>query len=385
MRTTFNIGFVCRKSKVSKSGKAPVEMSIIINGKRTYLVLPRKEDPVMFQKLISSRRMNPLKEYLEQMYQKVLTAQTELIRDGKTVSAVTIKEYIQNGCSNSYTVEELFQDYLKILAKKCGVNMLYESYRRYELARDRFLKYFGKDKQANEITNAVISDFYAEMNKKYESPTAAGIMTRVKSFIQFGIENGKIKCNPFSGIKITKKAKVVEYLTDQEIAAIKNKDLIGRLDKIRDLFLFQCYTGLAYTDMAHLTKADFQKNENGQIYIKKNRQKTGICFLTVLFDDALRIAEKYSYELPVLSNQKYNSYLKEIRDLCGITKPLHTHIGRHTAATYLLNRGLSIETVSKIMGHTNIKQTQHYAKLLDDSVFREFRKMDARLSIMTNQ
>ena len=357
-------------------------MSIVINGKRTYLVLPRKEDPKMFQKLITSRRMNPLKEYLEQMYQKVLAAQTELMREGKTVTALTIKEYIQNGCTNSYTVEELFRDYLKILAKKCGVSMLYESYRRYELARDRFLKYFGKDKQVNEITNAVISDFYAEMNKKYESPTAAGIMTRLKSFILFGIDNGKIKNNPFSGIKITKKTKEVEFLTEGEIAIIRQKTLIGRLDKIRDLFLFQCYTGLAYTDMAQLTRSDFQKNEKGQIYIKKHRQKTGICFLTVLFDDALRIVEKYDYELPVLSNQKYNSYLKEIKDLCGITKPLHTHIGRHTAATYLLNRGLPIETVSKIMGHTNIKQTQHYAKLLDDSVFREFKKLESRIGTL---
>ena len=382
MRTTFNIGFVCRQSKVSRSGKSPVEMSIVINGKRTYLVLPRKEDPKMFQKLITSRRMNPLKEYLEQMYQKVLAAQTELMREGKTVTALTIKEYIQNGCTNSYTVEELFRDYLKILAKKCGVSMLYESYRRYELARDRFLKYFGKDKQVNEITNAVISDFYAEMNKKYESPTAAGIMTRLKSFILFGIDNGKIKNNPFSGIKITKKTKEVEFLTEGEIAIIRQKTLIGRLDKIRDLFLFQCYTGLAYTDMAQLTRSDFQKNEKGQIYIKKHRQKTGICFLTVLFDDALRIAEKYDYELPVLSNQKYNGYLKEIKDLCGITKPLHTHIGRHTAATYLLNRGLPIETVSKIMGHTNIKQTQHYAKLLDDSVFREFKKLESRIGTL---
>ena len=381
MRTTFNIGFVCRKSKVSKSGKAPVEMSIIINGKRTYLVLPRKEDPEIFQKLISSRRMNPLKEYLEQMYQKVLTAQTELLKEGRVVCALTIKDYLQNGCSSGYTVEELFRDYLKIMAKKCGVSLSCESYRRYELVRDSFFRHFGKDRQVSDITNAVVSDFYAELNKKYESTTAAGMMAKLKAFIRFGIDNDKIKVNPFSGIKITKKTKEVEFLTDSEIRIIKEKDFNGRLDKIRDLFLFQCYTGLAYTDMAHLSKSDYQKNGSGQVYIKKHRQKTGICFLTVLFDDALRIAEKYGYELPVLSNQKYNSYLKEIRDLCGITKPLHTHIGRHTAATYLLNRGLPIETVSKIMGHTNIKQTQHYAKLLDDSVFREFRKLEARLII----
>ena len=230
MRTTFNIGFVCRKSKVSKSGKAPVEMSIVINGKRTYLVLPRKEDPDEFQKLISSRRMNPLKEYLEQMYRKVLTAQTELLKEGRIVCASTVKDYLQNGCSNGYTVEELFRDYLKILAKKCDVSLSYESYRRYELVRNRFLKYFGREKQVNDITNAVVADFYAELNKKYESTTAAGMMAKLKAFIKFGIDNNKIKINPFCGIKITKKTKEVEFLTDYEIALIRQKTLAGRLD-----------------------------------------------------------------------------------------------------------------------------------------------------------
>jgi len=131
--------------------------------------------------------------------------------------------------------------------------------------------------------------------------------------------------------------------------------------------------------MANLTKDDFNVNNKGQIYVKKTRQKTGVRYLVVLLDNAKRIAEKYDYSLPVLSNQRYNSYLKEIKDLCHISKPLHTHIGRHTAATYLLNKGIPIETVAKILGHSDIRQTQHYAKLLDDSVFREFKKLEETL------
>lgn len=369
MRTTFNISFVCRPSKVTRTGKAPVEMSIIINGKRTYLSLPIKEDPKVFQKAITSKKSNPIKEYVEQMYQKVTIAQTELLKQGNPITPVTIKEYIQNGCSNSYSVEDLFTEYLKILRKRVGVNLTAAVYRKYEIVRDLFYNTINSDKQVTEITNGVIANFYAELNKKYESTTAAAMMVKLKTVVTFALDNNKLQINPFNGIKISKRTKEVEFLTESEIKTIKEKNLNGRLAKVRDLFIFQCFTGLAYVDMANLTSEDYQIVGN-QIYIKKNRQKTGVSFTTVLFEEASEIVKRYDYELPVLSNQKYNSYLKEIGDLCGITKSMHTHIGRHTFATMALNRGLSIEVVSKMLGHSNVKQTMHYAKLIDETVLK---------------
>lgn len=334
-----------------------------------------KEDPKQFQKLVASKKMNPLKEYLEQMNQKVLIAQTELIKQDSPVTALAIKEYIQNGCSNSYTVGDLFNSYLKILKKRVGVNLTAGVYRKYEIVRDLFYKAINPDKQVTEITNEVVSGFYADLNRKYESTTSASMMVKLKTVITFGLDNNRIKINPFNGIKITKKTKEVEFLTESEVKAIKEKNLVGRLSKVRDLFIFQCFTGLAYTDMAHLTREDFQVNELGQIYIKKSRLKTGVGFTTVLFPEAAEIIKRYDYELPVLSNQKYNSYLKEIADLCGINKPMHTHIGRHSFATMALNRGLSLETVAKMLGHSNIKQTQHYSKLVDKTVFEAIAKV----------
>lgn len=369
MRTTFNIGFVCRQSKVTKAGKAPVEMSIIINGKRTYLTLPMKEDPKQFQKLVASKKMNPMKEYLEQIYQKVVVAQTELVKNDIPVTAINLKDYIQNGCTNSYTIDDLFTEYLKILKKRVGVNLTAAVYRKYEIVRDLFYGSISNTKQVNEITNGVIANFYAELNRKYESTTSAAMMVKLKTIITYALDNGKLKINPFNSIKISKRTKEVEYLTLDEIQAIKSKSFNGRLEKVRDLFLFQCFTGLAYADMAQLTKEDFQFNGD-QIFIKKCRVKTGISYLTVLIDEAVEIIRRYNFELPVLSNQKYNSYLKEIADLCGITKPMHTHIGRHTFATYMLNKGVSIEVVAKMLGHSNIKQTQHYSKLVDKTVFK---------------
>ncbi|MBO7712581.1 MAG: tyrosine-type recombinase/integrase [Methanobrevibacter sp.] len=374
MRTTFNIGFVCRQSKVTKAGKAPVEMSIIINGKRTYLTLPMKEDPKSFQKLVASKKMNPMKEYLEQIYQKVVVAQTELVKNDIPVTAISLKDYIQNGCTTSYTIDDLFTEYLKILKKRVGVNLTAAVYRKYEIVRDLFYGSISNTKQVNEITNGVIANFYAELNRKYESTTSAAMMVKLKTIITYALDNGKLKINPFNSIKISKRTKEVEYLTLDEIQAIKSKSFNGRLEKVRDLFLFQCFTGLAYADMAQLTKEDFQFNGE-QIFIKKCRVKTGISYLTVLIDEAVEIVKRYNFELPVLSNQKYNSYLKEIADLCGITKPMHTHIGRHTFATYMLNKGVSIEVVAKMLGHSNIKQTQHYSKLVDKTVFKAVEKL----------
>lgn len=377
MRSTFNIGFVCRPSKVQKSGLAPVEMTIVINGARTYLSLPRKEAPATFKKLSTSKKNNELKEYLQGVYNKVSQKQTEMMLKGIPLTAQALKDFVQFGCSDSYTVGQLFDDYFAILKKRVGNNLSQNVYRKYEVARDIFYKYSSMDrnKQVAEITNAVIMDFRAALSKDYQSTSAAGILTKIKTICKFAYDNDRLRQDPFAGIKISKKAKDVEFLTEEEVKKIQNKHFdCDRLEKVRDLFLFQCFTGLAYADMAKLTKEDFMANQMGQTYIKKERCKTKVTFIAVLLPEALKVAEKYDYELPVLSNQKYNAYLKEIKDICGISKPLHTHIGRHTAATYLLNKGLSLETVAKILGHSSTSITKHYAKLLDNTVFSEIKK-----------
>ena len=376
MNTTFNIGFVCRPSKANKQGKAPIELTIIINGKRTYMALTRKEDPQDFQKLSKSNKPNDLKDFLEATYRNVLRKETEMAQKGLPLTAQNLKEYIQFGCTNSYTVEDLFNEYYAILKKRVGVDLTKGVYRKYELIKELFFKEaIAPNRQATEISNGVISSFYATLNQKYESTTSAAMMTKLKSVIIYAMDNDRIQINPFCGIKISRKTNPVEFLTEAEVRRIKKKKLTNeRLIRVRDIFLFQCFTGLSYADMACLEPEDYQRNSQGQIYIKKERCKTGVTFTAVLLPDAEAIAKKYDYKLPMLSNQKYNSYLKEIADLCDIKKPMHTHIGRHTAATYLLNKGLGLEIVAKILGHNDTRQTRHYAKLLDSTVFDAINK-----------
>ena len=173
------------------------------------------------------------------------------------------------------------------------------------------------------------------------------------------------------GFTICRKQKDVEFLTEEEVDRIRRASMPSvNLERVRDLFLFQCYSALSYCDMAALRPSDFKTNDMGYIYIDGARLKTKVRFIAILFEDAITIAQKYNYKLPTISNQRYNTNLKIIADICDIRKPLHTHIGRHTAACYLLNKGLSLEIVAKIMGHSTTKLTRHYAKLLDKTVFR---------------
>jgi site-specific recombinase XerD len=187
----------------------------------------------------------------------------------------------------------------------------------------------------------------------------------------FALRSGYIKTNPFAFVKVEKKVKEVKPLTTEEYVKIMDVELSEKLGKVRDLFVFQCETGCAFSDAQSITFCDIERDENGELYVNKPRKKTGIPFFAVLSPLAMNILKKYNYSLDFISNQKCNEYLKQIATICGITKPLHSHIARHTAATNLLNSGVRLETVAAVLGHTTTRQTAHYAKLCKATVINE--------------
>ena len=201
--------------------------------------------------------------------------------------------------------------------------------------------------------------------------SACKILKRLKRIIQICIDERYIDVNPFK-IKMKEDKVEIVPLTPEEIKKIKDKTITNdRLSKIRDLFIFQTYTGLAYVDMASLSKDDIRDG-----LIIKNRKKTDVASVIPLLPQAKEILEKYDYILPVLSNQKYNAYLKELGDICGVEKNLHSHLARHTFATTLLNCGMSLSIIAKAMGHANTRITeQTYAQLRVDTVRSEFDKI----------
>lgn len=197
-------------------------------------------------------------------------------------------------------------------------------------------------------------------------------------YIKIAINKDLIEKNPYSKFTPPKgKNNDPVFLTIDEVQKIKHLNILNdKLSKIRDLFIFQCFTGMAYVDMQLFSKNDIQIIDKQEI-IRSSRTKTDESFILLFLPDAKAIAEKYNYDLPKISNQKYNDYLKLLiaHPDVNINKKVTSHSARHTFATYLLNKGVPLETVSKTLGHANIKQTQLYARLLGKKVIDDMKKL----------
>lgn len=380
-RQTFSISFYCRKSKADKKGLAPIEISIVINGDRTYLRLPRKERPDDFTKATGSKRDNEMKVYCENQRVRLNSIVEDMQFADIEITAENLKEcYKRGGVAKFYTLGELWQDIIdNKKSEEATGDIQKDTFRRYTLARDAFYEATGYDRN----TSAKSVDLQ-DINRLQQYLRDKGIRqntiyqyhARCKSAFLLAFNRGKIKSNPYATFKMNKgEKKEIIWLTTEELNVLINKDIQGeRLAKVRDLFVFQCFSGLSYADMAELERHDYRKNDQGQIFIEKNRKKTGKKFLSMVLKEGKRVLELYDYELPVLSNQKYNTYLKEIQDLCGLDKVLHTHLGRTTYVCYLYQNHVSIDTIATIVGHSTCRTTlRYYAKMDNKSIFKELR------------
>lgn len=373
MRTTSSICFYCRQSKTDKQGLAPIELSLIINGKRVFINLPRKEYPEEFKKALTQKRNNPIKEYLFEVRNKFNEIQTEMLRANIPLSAQTLKDYYKTGGVKPYTLENLWNDYLTLQEKRIGSSLSKMAHLKYISARNIMYEFMSKNKEVATITPLDIQTILYSLQPKYKESSLYSIMAKMKTLLTFARDNGKIQINPFQTIKFNKGKSNLEYLTEEEIALLVNKHFdIDRLEKVRDIAVFQIASGLAYVDTQNLKPEDIHYTEDGTCYIYKGRRKTGVEYTAVVFPEGAAVLQKYNNQLPKITNQKLNAYLKEIADLTHIKKNLHSHLFRKTYGTRLLNRGVRLETVSKCLGHTNTQITQAaYSKLLKPTIIKE--------------
>lgn len=370
--TTFNVSFYCRESKAGAKGYAPLELCIIINGERALITLPRKEKPKEFRASIQAKRNNDIKAYLDAVRHRLNAITTEMMEQGVILTASTLRECFAYGGVRHYTIQDLFDEYLAILKNRIGIDLTLRSYRKYELSRDKFYQVIDNGKPLSAITSAVIIEYMAILKKEYNVPTANGYGQRIKTVVKYGMSKGLIKVNPFINVHLRKGDNDIEFLTVEEINRIRDTDFLNAsLNRVRDLFVFQAACGLSYCDMASLEPEDIQFNQDGQPFIHKRRAKTNVYYTSVILEDGLDVLRKYDFTLPLISNQKYNAALKFIKEMCGIDKPLHTHIARHTYATRCINEGIRLEVVAKLLGHSTTRITQHYAKLLEKNVVKE--------------
>lgn len=371
-RTTYSVQFYCRESKANKNGLAPIEASIIINGKRVFINLPRKEYPKRFKK-----NERDILYYCDEVRRQFGEIQTEMMRNGIPLTANSIREYFRSGGVKPYTVSDLWEEYLSLLRKRIGSSMTEMTYAKYESARNTFYGYIDKEKELSGLRPSDVLGLFYDLQGKYKESSLCSIMTKIKTVMKYGRDNGRISVNLFQGIRYGKGRNEIEYLTEDEIARLTRRHFdIERLERVRDLAVFQIASGMSYIDTQKLRREDIHFEEDGTCYVYKKRQKTKVEYTAVVFPEGVEILRKYDYKLPSISNQKGNAFLKEIQTLCGIEKTLHFHLFRKTYGTRLLNRGVRLEVVSRCLGHSSTQITQQaYSRLLNKTVIDEVKKV----------
>ena len=229
---------------------------------------------------------------------------------------------------------------------------------------------FGKFKTFDDLTYLNLLDFDAYLRKTIKSqPTLYKRHTAFKGYVRMAIKAGLCKYDPYTDFEYKKgKSKEATFLTEEEVGLIQNfTPPSDSLKRIKDLFILQCFTGMAYVDLMAFDKSKIQMLGENKI-LSSTRTKTDESYISLLLPEAEAILLKYDYVLPRITNEKYNDYLKLVGAGAGLNKNLTTHVARHTYATYLLNRNIPIETVSRCMGHANIRMTQNYARMLGKKV-----------------
>ena len=381
------ITFVCRASKAQKDGLSPLELSIIINGKRKYITLDRNVKVANFdskkQKVKGDAAIN---EYTVALKVKCYGIETEMMKNGMDVTMDSFVDVFKNGFkANTITILQLFRERNELFGKKIANGVVTGStLEKYKVTMDyvaAYIKTLKKDDiMVKEITPMFIEDFFVYLVGLMSNNTAIQKMKHLKKILRMAVEEGYISVSPFK-MTLKNEQKEVNPLTLDELRKIKNKNIsLPRLAKVRDMFIFECYTGLAFTDMVNLRSENIVVDTKGNEWIIKSRQKTKIQSTIPLLPIAKEILMKYQDELPTLTNQKYNGYLKELGDICGIKKNLHSHLARHTFATILLNSGVDMVSVSKILGHANSRITEKvYAKMLPETIMKKVMNVQAKL------
>jgi site-specific recombinase XerD len=243
----------------------------------------------------------------------------------------------------------------------------------------------------SELSYQFIIDFerFLRTQKSMGNNTVMKHIERLRKMVSLAFKMEWIAKDPFINFEAKYEKKERTFLTIEELQAIENKKFnIPRLQLIKDLFVFSCYTGLSYGDVMKLTYQNLCIGIDKKQWIYSQREKTSIPVKIPLLSKAMLIIEKYKRHptsinketlFPTISNQKLNSYLKEIADVCGIPKNITFHMARHTfATTVTLSNGVPIETVSKLLGHSKITTTQIYAKVIERKVSEDMQKLEQR-------
>ena len=399
MKTTFKVSYYLRSNYENKEGKSPVMLRMYLGGEKanlgsTKIFVDKSKWSNKTSRMIGrtaealsiNASIDALTTTLMQIYRKYETSEELSIDLIRSVFLGTDKEFS--------TFLPVFDKYIDSITQQVGKTLTKGTFYKYKVVRQNFqdflqAKYHRKDIGLTELTSAVVQDF-----ELYLTSVVGGVhntttkkLRNLKTVVNYARNRGLIMHDPFANHKLCYELVDRGYLTEEEVLRIMKKHFdIERLELVKNIFIFSCFTGLAYIDVYNLTYDKIVTVEERQWLITK-RYKTSVDENVMLLDIPLAIIRKY-YDInrkggkvfPMMSNQRINSYLKEIADLCGIKKNLTFHMARHTFATMSISKGVPMESVSKMLGHTNIRITQIYARITNKKVERDMEELAGKLS-----
>lgn len=376
--------FSLRESKQNKKGESPIEVSISANGERVYFSSGKHVKTSDWNKTKQvvkgkSEDSNLINSYLVQVRNKIYEKEIELIKKGFVVTATLLRDaYL--GRIESLNEKTLFDvmtihndEQERMVGKGVSKATFWVSVYTYRLLKE-FVeqKYKRGDVYLRELTPNFIQSFHVflKSDKNMAQNSATKHLKLLKKVVNLAVVNSYIAYNPFITYKVEREPVDIDFLDEEELRKIINFDTpIPRFERARDMFLFGCFTGLSYIDIKTLKPEHIEKDGMGRIWIKKRRVKTGVLARVPLLPIAKMILDKYKGGdklLPIQDPADVNKYLKDIAILCNINKRITFHTSRHTfASTVTLSNNISLEVVSKMLGHTNTRMTTHYAKLVD--------------------
>lgn len=358
IKSTFSILFIVRKSRLGKSGEAAITMRITVNGRFTEMNTLRKVPLSLWdQKKERAIGKGPIpieiNRHLESLRTRAYEIHKELVERDGYADPLTIKEYLQGKHISQKMFYATFEEHNERMTQLVGIEFDAVTLSRYRLCLRYFKEMMSRktkvaDFPIKNLNGEMIRDFEAflKIEKRVAQNTMIRYMKCLKKVVNLAIANGWITVNPFAGIKFSEKKVVKDFLTIEEVNTIRTKEFgIERLDIVRDIFIFCCYTGLAFIDVYNLKPEHITEDAHGRKWIHKQRQKTEVEFFVPLLEYPLQLIEKYRNHpmcranktvFPVYANQKMNSYLKEIADFCGIKKHLTMHTASHSISSFPL-------------------------------------------------
>jgi site-specific recombinase XerD len=385
-------------------GECPIYSRITINGTRCEFAAQRSIEKEKW-KLKSGKvigvtpDIKSLNEHLQAFRNTIFNHYCEMQERKVPMNCDSLRLLVSGKVEVEKTIVPIFQEHNKKIKSRIGMEYALATYKRFEVTLkhiQEFLYYRTKKKDivVTEIDLKFLTDFeyYLKNIRKCNHNSALKYVKLFKKIVRVAIAEGFITRDPFLNYKQKYQTVERDYLSEEELKAVEEKNFTTpRLDLVRDLFIFSCYTALSYIDMVNLSTDQLEKDSKGRLWIHMFRQKTNVRTQLRLFPKAIEILEKYKDHpvsvskgklLPSMSNQKLNAYLKEIAEICKINKHLCWHSARHTfGTTVTLERGVPIETVSSMMSHKNIRTTQIYAKINKNKIESDLDVLELKMKL----